>query len=146
MNWKEEAKVLFKAEKPAHFTDFTHCEECAEHDQTLIHSSIDSLGFEDLCPGWDPLCFCSVEGKKYYMPSFIRISIDTADSDFYFGQLLFYLEGDGENNDLFLGCSTEQRKFIASFVGYMINLYPEILDTNFLTDNALRVHEIWSKV
>ena len=33
MNWFDEAKIVFNEIKPAHFTNFNHCEECAEHDR-----------------------------------------------------------------------------------------------------------------
>ncbi len=143
MDLIEEAKKLFKAEKPEHFTNYTHCEECAEHDQTLLNSTIDTITINELgYPGWDPICFSSVEGKKYYMPSLIRLSLETVLDELYFSQLLFHLE----NYELFLSCSMPQREFIAKFVEHMINSYPETLEAELLTDDALKVHEIWSKV
>ncbi len=146
MDWVQEAKRIFAATKPEHFTNYGHCEECAEHDQTLKNSDVDRIGLDELGnPGWDPICFCSDEGKKYYMPAFIRLSLETVHGDYYLGQLLFHLEGDGEDNALFLSCSTEQRQFIASFITYMIHRYADQVDSNCYTDNALRVHEIWSK-
>jgi translation initiation factor 2 beta subunit (eIF-2beta)/eIF-5 len=44
VNWIAEAKRVFKAEKPKYFTNYQYCEECAEHDKTLIHSDIDIIG------------------------------------------------------------------------------------------------------
>ena len=83
MDWISEAKRIFRMAKPEHFANYEHCEECEEHDQTLINSSIDTIGFGELGnPGWDPICFSSTEGKKYYMPSFIRLSLETMDDDF----------------------------------------------------------------
>ncbi len=147
MNWTETAKRAFAADKPEHFTNFTHCEECAEHDQTLKEADSDHIGLVELGnPGWDPLCFCSVEGMKYYMPALIRLSIETVNGAFYFGQLLFHLERDGEDNQLFLGCTTEQRRLIASFIGRMLAEHPEQIDAHGYTDNALKAHKIWSKV
>ena len=78
MNWIEEAKIIFYINKPVHFTNYEHCEECAEHDETLLSKTIDSIGLDEIGKeGWDPICFCSNEGKIYYMPSFIRLSLDT---------------------------------------------------------------------
>ena len=46
--------------KPEHFTDYNHCEECAEHDELLRSRNRFSLQFADVGnPGWDPLCFTS---------------------------------------------------------------------------------------
>ena len=86
-DWIDEAARLFQADKTDRLTNHNHCEECAVHDQTLINSSIDTIGLEQLGnPGWAPICFCSDEGKKYYMPSLIRLRIETIDDEFYFEQ------------------------------------------------------------
>ncbi|WP_421868839.1 hypothetical protein [Motiliproteus sp.] len=146
MDWITEAKRLFRMEKPEHFTNYRHCEECEEHDQTLIGATLDSIGLEELGnPGWDPICFATNEGKKYYMPALIRLSLETLDNDFYFAQLLFHLEYDGENNDLFLSCSPEQRAFIGSFIEFFILSHVEALEQNYSDSEALRAYEIWSK-
>ena len=132
-------------EKPRHFTNYKHCEECEEHDQTLLNSSIDKIGLGELGnPGWDPICFSSAIGKQYYMPSFIRLSLETMDDEFYFGQLLFHLEADGNGNELFLSCNQEQRAFIHAFVEYVILQYTEQLEANCYENEALKVQEIWS--
>jgi hypothetical protein len=145
MNWFSEAKAIFNIPKPAHFTNFTHCDECAEHDQTLLTSDVDHIGLNELGnPGWDPICFCSPDGKKYYLPAMIRLSLDTVESDFYFDQLLFHLELDGENNALVTSCSGLQRAFIAKFIAYMIETHAAKIEYNCSGDQVLRVYEIWA--
>jgi hypothetical protein len=145
MDWIEQAKNLFNAEKPKHFTNFNHCEECAEHDQTLINSDVEIIGLSELGhPSWNPLCFCSTDGMKYYMPALIRLSLETIEIDFYFAQLLFHLESDGKNNSLFVACNPEQRRFIAGFVEYMINHHAEKIESTCCADEAIKVYEIWS--
>lgn len=147
MDWIEQAKTSFNVEKPKHFTNFNHCEECAEHDQTLINSDVEIIGLSELGnPGWNPLCFCSIDGMKYYMPALIRLTLETIETDcmdFYFAQLLFHLESDGKNNSLFVACNPEQRQFIAGFVEYMINNHSEKIESNCCSDEAIRVYEIW---
>lgn len=50
--------------RPEHFTNFTHCEECAEHDELLRMRDRETLCLEDVGnPGWDPICFCSSSGS-----------------------------------------------------------------------------------
>ena len=145
MYWIEEAKNIFKIVKPEHFTDYRHCEECAEHDETLLKSNIETIGLDELGnPGWDPICFCSEEGIKYYMPALIRLSLETLANDFYFGQFLFHLEYDGKNNKLLQSCSIEQRKFIADFIDHMIVNHAETIDENLCSDDVLRVSELWN--
>jgi len=146
MNWILEAKRVFDVPKPEHFTNYKHCEECAEHDETLINSDIDTIGLDELGkPGWNPICFCSEEGQKYYLPAFIRLSLETMSDDFYFGQFLFHLEYDGENNKLVNSCSQAQRNYIASFLQYAIENYSSEIEQNSYDNEVLRAHEIWSK-
>ena len=145
MNWIKEAKRVFSIDKPAHFTDPTHCEECAEHDDTLKNGAIDTIGLAELGnPGWDPLCVCSNTGKKYYMPALVRLSIESIREDFYLGQLLFHLEGDGAENSLVRSCSQDQRAFIAAFIAHLIDNHADAIEINGYTDEALKVHRIWS--
>src|ERR687888_2561810 len=81
MDWIQAAKRLFQVPKPAHFTNYRHCCECAEHDAVLTASDVNSIGLEQLGnPGWDPLCFTSAEGLLYYMPALIRLTLETMDT------------------------------------------------------------------
>lgn len=145
MDWIKEAKQLFSSDKPEHFTDYKHCEECLEHDETLLKGSIDTIGLQELGnPGWDPICFSNAEGIKYYMPAFIRLSLETMKDDFYLAQFLFHLEYDGTNNKLLMACSTEQRDFIARFLEHLILNNTSELEYHHSEDDALRVCELWS--
>lgn len=144
MDWINAAKTIFASERPQHFTDFPQCEESFEHDQTLINSTIEEIGLSELGnPGWDPICSCSVEGKKYFMPAFIRLSLETIDHDSYFYQFLFHLTYDDEKNNLLLSCSPTQREFIAHFIAYMIDSYPKQIEDNCSMDDSLFAYELW---
>lgn len=144
--WIEKARELFAVDKPEHFTNYLHCCECYEHDETLRCSTVDSIGLQELGnPGWDPVCFSSDGGKKYYMPAFVRLSLGTIHDEFYIDQFLFHLEGNGSRNDLFLSCSPEQRKFIVAFLEYVMQRYPEQIQSGYYADQILRVHDIWSE-
>ena len=69
MDWVQEAKILFESERPDHFTNYRHCEECAERDDTLRNAEIDSVGLDVLGnPAWDPICFSSVEKNTSCLP------------------------------------------------------------------------------
>ncbi len=147
MDWIEGSKRIFNVKKPEHFTNFNHCEECADHDKILINSDFDTINLHQLGnPGWDPICFCSTEGKKYYMPAFIRLSLETINNDCYLAQFLFHLENDGSENKLVLSCNNEQRQFIVEFLEYIIEQYAESVDINMCSDDILRVREVWSMV
>ena len=98
MDWLQQATQLFNIPKPAHFTNYRHCCECAEHDTTLLAYDVNSISLEQLRnPGWDPLCLVSLEGFLYYLPALIRITLDTMAKphERYLDQLLFHLMRDG---------------------------------------------------
>lgn len=145
MNWTETAKLLFDEKKPEHFTNYRHCAECYEHDQILREFDRDSIGVEQLGrPAWDPMSFCSASGMKYYMPAMIRLCIDTIDDEFYLEQFLFHLDVYGEENRLYRQCSMAQRRFIASFLEYLIDTYSSCIEEMSCSGQVLRVHELWS--
>jgi hypothetical protein len=148
MDWKQQAKIIFDVPKPIHFGNYQHCCECAEHDQTLSASDVDSIGLQQLgSPGWDPLCFSHSGGLLYYMPALVRLTLDTMDNprEMYLDQMLFHLIRDGMANTLVSACNMEQRKFIADFLEYVVeNFVPQIEAGIFSTDDILRAHEIWS--
>ena len=147
MKWLQESTRLFKSKKPEHFADHKHCKECAEHDETLKKASVKSIGMEQLGnPGWDPITFSTVEGKIYYMPALIRLCLETIESDDpYLCQFLSHLEWDGINNDLFIECNPDQRKFISDFIAFLMDKHIEEIVTNGCEDELLKVSEIWGK-
>ena len=62
--------------RPRHFTNYTHCSECAEHDEVLRSRDVQTLRIEDVGnPGWDPICFISPEGFAYYVPALARLAL-----------------------------------------------------------------------
>jgi hypothetical protein len=147
MDWIQHAKRLFTIPKPAHFTNYRHCCECAEHDATLLACDVDSISLQQLGnPGWDPLCFASPESFLYYVPALIRITLDTMakPQERYLDQLLFHLIRDGKDHDLVRACSREQRVFVAEFLVYLIDQYGAEIDECTYSDDILKAHEIWS--
>jgi hypothetical protein len=147
MDWIQHATQLFQMPKPEHFTNYRHCCECAEHDETLLAYDVNTISLEQLGnPGWDPLCFVSPEGFLYYMPALIRITLDTMDKpqERYLDQLLFHLIRDGKDHDLVRAGSREQRVFVAEFLAYLIEQYSAEIDACTYADDILKAYEIWS--
>lgn len=144
--WVKEARALFQVPRPEHFTDFEHCGECRDHDQTLLAHDIDTIGMAELGnPGWDPICFATNEAKQYYLPALVRLSLDTMHEDCYISQFLFHLQWDGPDNEFFRCCSADQRRYIARFLEYAIEIYPQELEDAFCADDALAALQIWSE-
>ena len=144
MNFIAIAEKVFKVERPNFFVEPPHDLEGREHNATLMSSSIESIGIPELGnQGWDPLCFCSEEGMKYFFPALIRLSIETIKDDFYFEQLLFHLGYQEQENRFLKSCSKEQKEYISIFLDFMINNHAEEIDYNLSTDSAIDVHQLW---
>lgn len=145
MDWIEKAKVVFTQPKPAHFTNYHHCDECAEHDQTLISYDVDTIGMAQLgSPAWDPLCFSSTAGLKYYLPAMIRLTLETLETEVYLDQLLFHLISDGKENNWVASCSPEQRAFVTDFLSYLLENHAPAVEEAMCADQLLEAYDIWT--
>ena len=71
--------------RPAHFTNYWHCSECKDHDDTLCSKSADTLTLAEVGNlGWDPICFITPEGMQYYFPALVRLALTpNAEPDLY---------------------------------------------------------------
>ena len=135
-------------ERPEHFTNFVHCEECAEHDELLRMRDRESLCVEDVGnPGWDPICFCSPIGIAYYFPTLARFALaeqNPEQCDWYANQLLFHLYSGFTENALFLHCSLAQRRAVARFIAHIIETRASLIDLYSAADDFLRCHQLWN--
>lgn len=143
--WIRRARQLFPPQRPVQFTNAAHCQECAEHNATLQRHSPDSIGMDELGnPGWDPLSFSNVEGKLYYMPALVRLTLDTLYGQGYIEQLLFHLEYGGQDNDLLHACTPSQRAFIVALLGSLMEHHARALEHHHCAEETRRVLALWS--
>jgi hypothetical protein len=146
MNWLEESKVLFAVPRPEHFTHYQHCEECFEHDQTLLNATIDGIGMEELGnPGWDPMCFVEPDGFIYYFPALVRLCLESSEEWSYIGQFLFHLNYDGPQNRYVLAFSEAQRDFVARFLDHLLETRAELITLYGEDDDLFTAIRIWSE-
>lgn len=135
-------------ERPEHFTDFTHCCECSEHDELLRSRDRDSLQLADVGnAGWDPLCFCSAQGIAYWLPALVRFALRAEDStqDWYGDQLVFHLSYGGAENRLLQWCNDQQRLAIARLIGHLIETRSATIDRYGLSERFCDCHGLWSQ-
>lgn len=135
--------------RPEHFTNYTHCEECAEHDAVLRSREISTLRIADVGnPGWDPICFTTDEGFAYYFPALARLALAEPDHEhgWYGSVLLFHLIGDGRQNRRFIACTPEQRSAIVHFLQHLIGTRGALADEHCCTDDLLEALQIWSDI
>lgn len=109
--------------KPEHFTDFRHCEECADHDGLLRSRDRSTLRIADVGnPGWDPIGCCTPQGIAYYMPALARLSLDEPTDEFgwYGSRLVFHLGSAGNQDQFYDYCNPQQCASIALLLGHFI--------------------------
>lgn len=133
-------------QRPEHFTDYRHCEECFEHDQTLLSRPREHLTLEQLGgPGWDPVTLCSPAGKAYLLPTLIRLALNEPEEQFgwYEPQLLTHLDANVSNN-LWQFCNSTQREAVASLLLHMINTRAVLIDSYTCADEMLYCYTLWA--
>lgn len=149
-----DAQVLRKVQeaftgcpRPEHFTDFTHCEECAEHDEVLRSRDVDTIRIEDVGnAGWDPICFITTEGFAYYMPALARLALAEPIEPYgwYGDQLISHLCLDGRKNRRFMSCTPKQRHAIVEFLRHLVDTRSALADSHLCADELFQAIEIWS--
>jgi hypothetical protein len=114
-------EVFGGQEKPAHFTDYWRCEECAEHDELLRRRDRETLKIQDVGNvGWNPMAFCNGLGIAYYFPALARFALSppTYEYGWYGDLLLFHLNHDGSDSFLEF-CDARQRKAVLSLLRHL---------------------------
>lgn len=135
-------KVFGSAPRPEHFTNYKHCCECFDHDDLLRARNTRTLAIEDVGnAGWDPVCFISPEGFRYYLPAFLRLALN---SDRYLPQLLFHLIYDGEGNARFRHCSPTERKAVVEFLWHIVESRSSLVADYLCEEDLQRAIVIWS--
>ena len=118
-------------QKPDHFTDYTHCDECADHDEVLLKRTRETLQRKDLGnAGWDPISFCSAEGIAYLFPALARFSLIPdvwSDKDWYADQLLSHLSYQGPDNQFLFWCDEGKRTAVYSLLKHLLESRPVLI-------------------
>jgi hypothetical protein len=144
--WIDQAEQLFKVKKPEHFTDYQHCCECFEHDQTLLTHNAESIGWDELGnPGWDPLCFVTPLGFIYYFPALVRLCLESDETNYYISQFLFHLTYDGHNNRYVQAFNQNQCQFVVQFLTHLLETKAKLIEQFDDTDDLFLAIDIWMK-
>jgi len=127
--------------RPAHFTDPTHCPECADHDSVLCSKSVETLTIKDVGnPCWDPICFISPEGFLYYFPALVRLALTEKDS---LSQFLFHVH----YWDHFACFSQTQKEIVLQVLHHIFELYTGELAGNWNAEESLLDElTLWEKI
>ena len=142
---KEASEVSGKVERPQHFTDYEHCCECAEHDDTLRAFDPDTITREALGhAGWDPVTFATDTGFRYYLPALIRMALTQSGDGCYIDQFLSQVIRDGPRNSRWQACTAEERAVVLKALHALLEDRTEDVDNWLDADRLMQAIEIWS--
>lgn len=125
MDLNEIIRDLYQAfkdcDRPDHFTNYDHCPECKDHDETMRNANLESLNSEHLgSPGYNPFNFLTIEGFSHYMPKLMELAITGVKSkhgDLFLSDFLFYLAPD-KDYDRFKNYNLEKISSILNALEY----------------------------
>ena len=142
----DDASAVFgKVPRPVHFTDHTHCFECAEHDEVLQEFTPDTITREALGhAGWDPMTFATDTGFRYYLPALIRMALTKKDDEYYIDQFLSQVIRDGPRNSRWLACTGEERAVVLKALHTLLEARTGEVDNWLDSDRLMQAIEIWS--
>jgi hypothetical protein len=142
----EEATAIFgKVARPEHFTDYTHCFECAEHDDILSAHAPDTITREALGhAGWDPMTFATDTGFRYYLPALIRMALTQEGDSYYIDQFLSQLIRDGPRNSRWQACTAEERAVVVNALHVLLEDRAAEIEICCDADRLIEAIEIWS--
>ncbi|MFC1684177.1 DUF6714 family protein [Pseudomonadota bacterium] len=129
---KDAYDAFSECKRPDHFTNYLHCDECNEHDQTMRSATLETLDSKHLgCAGWAPFSFLTEEGFAYYMPRILELAItgkDNAHGELFLNDILFNLTPTDEYNR-FKHYTIEQSRSVLNALRYAKdNFLDELMD------------------
>jgi hypothetical protein len=138
-------EVFGKVTRPEHFTDYTHCCECAEHDETLRAHSPDTITREALGhAGWDPMTFVTNTGFRYFLPALIRMALTGTGDDYYIDQFLSQVIRDGPRNNRWCACTVVERALVLKALHALLETRAEEIENDLDADRLMQAIDPWS--
>ena len=139
-------RVFSNCPRPEHFTDYSHCPECLDHENLLRSHDLETLRLEHVgnC-GWDPICFATPEAFSYYFPALARLALSPPEDFYgwYAWQLLFHLNMDGAQNRHLQHFTPAQRKVVGTFLGHLAETRSDFLENHYCTEDFSSIMDTW---
>lgn len=139
-------KAFRKVPRPKHFTDYKHSEECYEHDQILLGTTLETLGPEHVGQSsYSPFPWMTARGFAHYMPRILELAIigeRNENGDLLLQDVLFYL-APGEGTDRFKKYNKHQVAAVYSALLFAKELYAEELEDNFYDEDMEKALTYW---
>jgi hypothetical protein len=135
--------------RPEHFTDYKHCDECLEHDQTMNSADLKTLNGSHVgTAGWSPFSFLTTEGFGYYMPRLLELSVrreKNKHGESVLSILLFHL-APSKDYDRFSGYSDVQRKVVLEALKLMLERHQSEIVEEFIQEDLESAIKYWQTI
>ncbi len=142
------AFAFASAERPEHFTNFGHCDECRDHDDLLRSRDLETLTIDDVGnQGWDPIIFTSAAAFAYYIPALARLALAAPHPawGWYGDQLSVHLRMDGRRNSRWSHCSPPQREAIRALLEHIFATRSDIIQRYDIFPEFSEALDVWSE-
>jgi len=108
------------------------CDECREHEQTMAGNTLESLTINHVGnPGWNPTCFMSAHGFRYWFPALVRIASEQPDTGYWEDLFGFHLRAESNRQGAFT--VREQEVILEVFDAIVAHenwILPDVLKAN----------------
>jgi len=135
--------------RPEHFTNHTHCEERAEHDETMPSCSLSEIGPQHVGnPGWSPIPFLTESAYGYVMPRLLEMALSNgtnSDSDPFLFQYLLALTPAPEHKRLDYFTS-EQANVILESLYYIRDRMGPLVERECCESDLSKAIALWQTI
>ncbi|MBB3167296.1 DUF6714 family protein [Simiduia aestuariiviva] len=134
--------------RPLNFTDYKHCPECEDHNETMKSATLATLESKHLgCVGYSPWCFLTEEGFAHYIPRILELAITgkgNAHGELFLDDILYVLAPKPEH-DRFQRYTKHQCMAVFQALLYANKNFREQLVECFSHDDMDSALEYWSQ-
>lgn len=135
--------------RPEHFTNYAHCEECAEHDETMRSCSLSDIGSNQVGnPGWSPIPFLTEQAYGYVMPRLLELALNNSfnnDNDPFVFQYLLALTPSPEHRTLDY-FTPEQATVILNSLYYIRDHMATVIENECCESNLVEAITLWQSI
>lgn len=130
-------------DRPAVFCDPLHCDECADHNATLMARTTINIRREDLgVQGWEPISFTDPQGKAYLFPALARYALMPVND--YTSQLASHLGRGASARDFYAWCNQDQRAAVYALLQRLYDSQDASFEYSSDADHMFAAIDLWS--
>lgn len=137
-------------ERPEHFTHYMHCDECFEHDETLLSLDLQAMTVDDVpSESWEPITMCEPYAFAYLLPTLTRLALSPEHPEWgwYGDRLIRQLVFNGPYNDRWRICSPPQRRAVGALLEHIFETRAELVRSHYTCEESLlQAVSIWSVI